>query len=51
MVGYGIVLGLTLGTRIGGVLAVFFFGVVVLGWLWSEARAGGAPGRRGRCSP
>ena len=35
--GYGAVLGLTLGTRIGGVLAVFFLGLAVLGWLWSMA--------------
>jgi hypothetical protein len=36
VLGYGAVLGLTLGTRIGGVLAVFFLGVVVLGWVWRD---------------
>src|SRR5690349_6336074 len=35
---YGVVLGLTLGTRIGGVLAVFFFGVIVAVHMVGEAR-------------
>src|SRR3954447_15879105 len=34
VIGYGAVLGLTLGTRIGGMLAAFFLGLAVLGWLW-----------------
>ncbi|UEM02519.1 glycosyltransferase family 39 protein [Skermanella rosea] len=48
VLGFGIVLGLTLGTRIGGVLAVFFLGAAVLGHLGRVAalRRGIAPAGR-----
>ncbi|EWY41017.1 hypothetical protein N825_30475 [Skermanella stibiiresistens SB22] len=39
IVGFGVVLGLTLGTRIGGVLAVFFLAAAIGGHLWQVARA------------